>query len=113
MRYALLICNDETEAISPDDQSARLAAVGVYAGQLRSSGVMEAGARLRPTSTATTVRVREGDLVIADGPFTETKEQIAGFFLVECEDLDEAIEIAAGIPVAEYGTIEVRPVWEV
>jgi len=68
--------------------------------------------RLRPATSATTVQVRDGDLVIADGPFAETKEQIAGLYLVDCRDLDEAIEVAAKIPAAQYGTIEVRPVWE-
>jgi hypothetical protein len=62
---------------------------------------------------ATTVQVRNGDVVIADGPFAETKEQIAGFLLVECTDLDEAIEVAAEIPTAKCGTIEVWPTWEV
>jgi len=68
--------------------------------------------RLRPTELSTVVRVRDEGLVVADGPFAETKEQIAGFYVVDCEDLDEAIEIAARSPGARYGTIEVRPVWE-
>jgi hypothetical protein len=68
--------------------------------------------RLLPTSTATTVRRRSGALVLADGPFAETKEQIAGYYLVECSDLDEAIELAALIPAVEYSMVEVRPVWE-
>ena len=75
-------------------------------------GILLGGERLRPTTTATTVQVRGGDLVIADGPFAETKEQIAGFYLIECVDLDEAIEVASKIPTADVDTIEVRPVWE-
>jgi hypothetical protein len=67
--------------------------------------------RLQPTSTATNVRKRDGGLVVADGPFAETREQIAGFYVLECEDLDQALEIAAKNPAAEFGTVEVRPVW--
>ena len=75
-------------------------------------GVLLGGERLRPSTTASTVKVRDGGVVIADGPFAETKEQIAGFYLIECADLDEAIEVASQVPAAAYGTIEVRPVWE-
>ena len=65
-----------------------------------------------PTTDATTVRVRDGEVLTSDGPFAETKEQMGGFYLVECKDLDEAIEIAAKIPGARHGSIEVRPIWE-
>jgi hypothetical protein len=75
-------------------------------------GVLEGGARLRPTTDATTVRVRDGEVVTSDGPFAETKEQIGGYFVVNCKDLDEAIEIASKIPGARSGSIEVRPIWE-
>ena len=68
--------------------------------------------RLRPTTDATTVRVNNGDVVTSDGPFAETKEQIGGFFLVDCKNLDEAIELAAKLPGARFGCIEVRPIWE-
>ena len=78
--------------------------------QMRARGALVGSERLRPTSTATTVRCWEGgDVVIADGPFAETKEQIGGMFIVDCKDLDEAIEMATRIPAAWYGTIEVRP----
>jgi hypothetical protein len=73
--------------------------------------VLQGGARLRPTTDATTVRVRDGQTLTADGPFAETKEQLGGFFLVEATDLDEALEIAAKIPGAKHGSIEVRPIW--
>ena len=79
----------------------------------RRAGVLISRERLRPTSLSTTVRVRDGGLVVADGPFAETKEQIAGFYIIDCEDLDEAIEIASRNPGARYGTVEVRPVWEI
>ncbi|HEX6569092.1 MAG TPA: YciI family protein [Acidimicrobiales bacterium] len=70
------------------------------------------GERLRPTTDATTVQVRDGEVLVADGPFAETKEQMGGFYLVDCKDLDEAIEVASKIPGARYGTVEVRPIWE-
>ena len=75
-------------------------------------GLLQAGERLRPTTDATTVRVRDGETLTSDGPFAETKEQMGGFFLVDCKDLDEAIEVAAKIPGAAHGSIEVRPIWE-
>ena len=75
-------------------------------------GVLQGGERLRPTTDATTVQVRDGKVLTADGPFAETKEQIGGFYLVDCKDLDEAIEVAAKIPGARDGSIEVRPIWE-
>jgi hypothetical protein len=113
MRYAMLVCNDENAAVGPEESSATFAAFAAFAEEMEARGVLVAKERLRPTSTATTVRVRNGDVVVADGPFAETKEQIAGFYLMECKDLDEAIEIAAKIPGAAFGTIEVRPVWEI
>ena len=75
-------------------------------------GVLQGGERLRPTADSTTVRVRDGEVVTSDGPFAETKEQIGGFYAVDCKDLDEAIEVAAKIPGARWGSIEVRPIWE-
>ena len=73
-------------------------------------GVVRGGAGLRPPREATTVRVRDDEMLLTDGPFAETKEQIGGFVLIECADLDEAIEIAGKHPAASYGTIEIRPV---
>jgi len=70
------------------------------------------GARLRPVAGATTVRVRTGETLVADGPFTETKDFVGGFVVLECADLDEAIAIAAGHPYAQWGSVEIRPVWE-
>jgi hypothetical protein len=73
---------------------------------------MLAGNALQPISTATTVRVREGQVQVTDGPFAETREQLAGFYLIDAEDLDQAIEVAAGIPPARVGSIEIRPIRE-
>jgi hypothetical protein len=111
MRYAMFVCGDETEALSETEERDRLEAFAAFREDLEGRGVLVALQRLAPTSTATTVRKRDGGLVIADGPFAETKEQIAGFYVLECGDLDEAIELASRNPAAEFGTIEVRPVW--
>jgi hypothetical protein len=114
MRYLLMICEDETalEALAPDEANAILAEYGAFGEEMGGRGVLQGGERLRPTSDATTVRVRDGELLTSDGPFAETKEQIGGYFMVDCRNLDEAIEVAAKIPGARSGTIEVRPIWE-
>jgi len=108
MRYALVVYRDE--AAVPIAEADQLGALNAFASELGSR--LLGATRLRPAATATKVQVSEGGLVIADGPFAETKEQIGGFFIVECADLDEAIEVASLLPMARYGTIEVRPVWE-
>ena len=114
MRYALLICGDEkgAEARSPEEASATLNEYMVFGEEMGKRGVLQGGERLRPTTDATTVRVRDGEVLTSDGPFAETKEQMGGFYLVNCKDLDEAIEVAAKIPGARNGSIEVRPIWE-
>jgi hypothetical protein len=112
MRYALLVCDDETVELSPEEEAAKVAAYTAFGDRMEARGVRISRVRLRPTASATTVRVREGNLVIADGPFAETKEQIAGFYVIECADLDEVIAVASQIPAARSGTIEVRPVWD-
>jgi len=113
MRYALLVCIDENTELSEADIERQYSEFMGFQDEMEARGVLLARERLRPTSLSTTVRVRDEGLVVADGPFAETKEQIAGFYIIECEDLDEAIEIAARSPGARYGTIEVRPVWEI
>ena len=114
MRYLLLICDDENNqaAASPEEGAAVMAEYGVFGEEMGRRGVLQGGERLRPTTDATTVQVRDGEVLVADGPFAETKEQIGGYFVVECKDLDEAIEVASKIPTAKSGTIEVRPIWE-
>ena len=114
MRYALLICTDETamEAVSPEEAQESFQKYVEFGEEMGRRGVLQGGERLRPTTDATTVRVRDGEVATSDGPFAETKEQIGGFYLVDCKDLDEAIEVAARIPGAQVGTIEVRPIWE-
>ena len=112
MKYMLLITLDEHEVVAPEEQERRTKGFMELTQDLVQSGKMVAGEQLHPVTTATTVRVQGGEVVIADGPFAETKEQIAGFYEVECADLDEATAIAARIPAAAYGTVEVRPVVE-
>jgi hypothetical protein len=113
MRYLLMIYGSEQEmaAMNPADADAVLAEYGTFAEEMGRRGVLQGGERLRPTADTTTVRVRDGNVLTADGPFAETKEQVGGYFVVECADLDEAIEVAAKIPGARHGTIEVRPIW--
>jgi hypothetical protein len=113
MRYILLICTDESvsEGLSPAEYSAALAEYAAFGEEIERRGILQGGERLRRTTDATTVQVRDGEVLVADGPFAETKEQVGGFYLVDCQDLDEAIEVASKIPGARYGTIEVRPIW--
>ena len=113
MRYALLVAADEDADLSDEDVERRFTEFMGFQEEMEARGVLISRERLRPTSLSTTVRVRDGGLVVADGPFAETKEQIAGFYIIDCEDLDEAIEIASRNPGARYGTVEVRPVWEI
>ena len=114
MRYALLICTDEKamEGVSPEEAQASRNEYLAFGEEMGDRGVLQGGERLRPTTDATTVRVRDGEVLTADGPFAETKEQMGGFYLVDCKDLDEAIDVASKIPGARVGAIEVRPIWE-
>ena len=112
MRYLLLVCGDEAEQLTPEQTRHRYEDYLACEAEMEARGALLSRERLRPISSATTVRVRHGELILADGPFAETKEQIAGYFLVDCRDLDEAVELASLIPAAQYSTIEVRPVWE-
>ncbi len=114
MRYLLLIYGPEaTEPPSEEAMAEEMTAYNAFGREVTERGVMRGGEALEPTTTATTVRVRDGETVVSDGPFAETKEALGGFYLLECRDLDEAIELAAKIPGAKSGSIEVRPIWEV
>jgi hypothetical protein len=115
MKYVCLVYSEErlVATFSPGEPGAVEDAECMAFGQgLRESGRCIAAEALQPVQTATTVRVRNGKLSVTDGPFAETKEQLAGFYLVDARDLNEAIQIAARIPPARVGTIEVRPVRE-
>ena len=114
MQYLLLIYETEslTHERTGDAQVAFMDEYRTFTEDIVKRGHFKAGDALRPTSTATTVRVREGKAVTTDGPFAETREQLGGYYLIEAADLDEAIAIAAKIPTAKTGSIEVRPVWD-
>jgi hypothetical protein len=112
MQYLLLIYQNEAE-FGKMDAAARQkvsAEYGAYTQSIVQSGNFKAGDGLQPTTTATTVRVRDGKTLTTDGPFAETREQLAGYYLVEAKDLDAALGIAARIPGARTGSIEVRPI---
>ena len=115
MQYLLLIYTPEPpdqSEIPPEVFKEQLAGYEAFTSAVRERGVMLAGEALQPTETATSVRVRDGSTLVTDGPFAETKEALGGFYMLDCKDLDEAIELAAMIPGARQGTIEVRPVWQ-
>lgn len=109
----MLIYTSEEEAynFTPEDVENHAAAFGAYVRELMERGVLRGGVPLQPTSVSTQVKVRDGKTLTSDGPFLETKEALAGFYHLDCKDLDEAIELAAKIPAAVAGTIEIRPVW--
>ncbi len=106
MKYLLLICTDAPFNASPAELNP-----DAWVAEMQSRGIRLMGDRVRPATDATTVRVRDGEVLLTDGPYAETKEQMGGFDVIECKDLDEAIEVAAKHPIARYGMIEVRPFW--
>lgn len=112
MKYLLLIYMDEN-ALSDTEREHCYGESAQLAQELHTKGQFVATAPLHPVSTATSIRVRDGKSLVTDGPFAETREQLGGFFLVNAQDLDEAIAIAAQIPGARVGTVEIRPVLEV
>jgi hypothetical protein len=113
MQYLLLIYRNEAEADKVDAKTTAEVTdeYGAFTRGIIETGNFKAGDRLRNASTATTVRVRDGKVLTTDGPFAETHEQLGGYYLVEAKDLDEALAIAAKIPGARFGSIEVRPIW--
>jgi hypothetical protein len=114
VKYLLSIYGDESGQadVSPEDSKATFDAYMAFTREVEEAGIMLGGEGLQPTDTATTVRVQGGEKTLTDGPFAETKEQLGGFYLLECKDLDEAIEWAAKIPGAQTGSVEVRPVMD-
>jgi hypothetical protein len=111
MRYMLLICEEEspTAGAVSDDMSAEYAA---FMQEIMESKELVGGERLRYSDTATSVRVRNGKTATTDGPFAETREQLGGYFIVDVTDLDRALALAAKLPAAKTGVVEVRPIWE-
>ena len=112
MRYMLLIYTDE-QAWTEAERQHCFEESTALAHQLKANGQYLATAPLQPVATATSVQVRDGKRLVTDGPFAETREQLGGYFLIDAEDLDEAIGIAASIPGARKGTVEIRPVLEI
>jgi hypothetical protein len=112
VRYMLLIYGDE-QALNQTEREKCYRESAQLAHQLDAAGQFLATAPLHPTAAATSVRVREGKRLVTDGPFAETREQLGGYFLIDAKDLDEAVAIAARIPGARWGTVEIRPVIEI
>jgi hypothetical protein len=115
MKYVCLIYQDESGVQDlPKTEAAKIHREYIaFTEEIRESGRLLGNNGLQPTQTAITVRVRNGQVTTTDGPFAETKEQLGGYYLIEAGDLNEAIRIAAKIPSARFGSIEVRPVWEI
>ena len=112
MRYRLIHYIDESLELTPEDDAAFEVALNAWDAEMEDRGVLVGGAHLRPVTEATTLRVRGGELLVSDGPFAETKEQIAGYSVLECANLDEAIELCSRHPTAKIGTFELRPYWK-
>ena len=113
MQYLLMIYSNEKEtmALGPAALGQMSQEYAEFTKSIVQAGQFKAGDRLRPVATASTVRVRNGKTLVTDGPFAETREQLGGYYLIEAKDLDEASAIAARIPSAQVGSIEVRPIW--
>lgn len=113
MKYMLLMyANEAVDLSTPEEQEAVAPEVWfALMKEMKDAGVLLSNNGLAPIATATTVRIREGKTLITDGPFAETHEQLGGFFLLECKDLDEALRWAEKIPHAKYGSVEIRPLW--
>jgi hypothetical protein len=114
MQYMLLIYDNEADwqKLPPTARQALMNEYEAFADGIVKSGQFKAADRLSPSSSATTVRVRDGRTLTTDGPFAETKEQLGGYFLIEAEDLDAVVAVAARIPSARAGCVEVRPLWQ-
>jgi len=114
MKFLAIIYNDESQYAdaTPEDIGAIFAAHGEFGEAAGKAGVFAGGEGLQPVATATTVRVRDGERMLTDGPYAETKEQLGGYYLLDCKDLDDALSWAARIPEAKTGAVEVRPVMD-
>lgn len=112
MQYLALLYGDEEAAKNdtPEQQQAEIAAYFVFNDHARSQGALRGGEALMPSTTAKSVRVRDGETLVTEGPFAETREVLGGFYLLECETEEQAIELASRIPAAQNGTVEIRPI---
>ncbi len=114
MKYLLLLASDPAVGPQTDEElAAEMPKWAALTEEMAKAGVLQGGEALQPPATATTIQVRNGERVISDGPYAETKEVLGGFYLIETDNLDEALEWAAKIPSAIYGSVEVRPVWDI
>jgi hypothetical protein len=113
MQYLLMIYGNEAKMLAASQEAAnqRMAAYGAYTEAMKKAGVYLGGNRLKPTSSASNVRVTDGKTQVLDGPYVETKEQLAGYYLIDVSDLDAALSWAARCPGASHGAMEVRPIW--
>jgi len=113
MQYLMMLYADESgfAKVPPEQLQKVMADFNAFTNEVKEKNVYVGSNRLRPVASATSVRVRDGKTLTTDGPFAETKEQLGGYYLLDCKDLDEAIEYAAKIPGALWGTVEVRPIW--
>ena len=111
MKYMLMFWVDESAEVTPDEDAAMMIAVKSWVEEVTERGIRLHGGPLRSAGEAKIVRVRDGDVLVSDGPFAETKELMVGYDMLECADLDEAIEVASKHQMASYGPIEVRPFW--
>ena len=111
--YMLLLYAPEAEPTEQAEREAELPAWLELNDSLREAGLLVANGRLHPVAAATTVRVRDGETEVTDGPFAVTKEILAGYYVLDCHDLDEALKQAARLPLARYGSVEVRPIMDI
>jgi hypothetical protein len=113
MQYMLLLYVDQNAyaKLTPEEQKQGLGAYVSFMEALKKAGAYQTSGRLQPTTTATTVRVSNGKTQVLNGPYTETKEQLGGYFLIDAPDLDAALSWAARCPASQHGTVEVRPIW--
>ncbi|HZP04755.1 MAG TPA: YciI family protein [Terracidiphilus sp.] len=113
MQYLLALFMDESgwEKMTPEQQQQGVAAYGAYTEALKSAGVLVGSNRLRPSASATTIRTTNGKTQVLDGPFAESKEQLAGYYLINVADLDAAMQWAGRCPAAQHGIVEVRAIW--
>jgi hypothetical protein len=112
MKYMLMFWVDESGEVTADEDAAMMIAVKSWVEEMRERGVLVGGGPLRSAREAKIVRVSDGELLVSDGPFAETKEQIGGYSVVECADLDAAVRLAAAHPLARTARVEVRPFWD-
>jgi hypothetical protein len=115
MHYLILIHSEERDpsTVEPEELRRVMGEYRAYSDALRAEGVARGGNALEPSSTARTIRVRDGERIVTDGPFAESREQLGGYYLVECASEEQAIDVAARCPGSRYGTVELRPVWDI